>query len=56
MSNPVDYLRTLVELHKGWVENPILFPNEELAEKARAICKENNIHVKIEVVKAKWKK
>ena len=56
MSDPVDDLRTFVELHKGWVENPILVANEELAEKARAICKENNTPVKIEVVKAKWKK
>lgn len=56
MSNPVDDLRSFVETHTGWVDNPILVANEELAERARAICKENNIPVKIEEVKAKWKK
>ena len=56
MSNPVDDLRAFVELHKGWIENPILFANEEIAEKARTIAKENNIPVKVEVVKAKWRK
>lgn len=54
--NPVDDIRSFVEAHKVWVENPILVANEDLAEKARAICKENDIHVRVEVVKAKWKK
>lgn len=54
--NPADDIRTFVEMHKGWVENPLLVANEELAEKARLICKENHIPIKIEVVKAKWKK
>jgi hypothetical protein len=56
MSNPVDDLRAFVESHTGRVDNPILVANGGLAERARAICKENNIPVKIEVVKAKWKK
>lgn len=57
VSNPVDDLRAFVELHKGWVENPIiLVANEEMAEKVRIIAQENNIPVKVEVVKGKWRK
>lgn len=56
MSNPVDDLKAFVEKHKGWVDNPVLVSNEELAEKARAICKENNIPIKVEVVKGEWKR
>ena len=56
MSNPVDDIKAFVEIHKGWVENPLLVANEELAERVKTICKENNIPVKVEVVKAKWKK
>lgn len=56
MSNPVDDLRAFVELHKGWVDKPVLVANEEMADKVRTICKENNIPVKVEVVKAKWRK
>ncbi len=55
--NPVDDIRAFVEMHKGWVDNPkLLVPNEELAKQVRRICEENHIPVKIEVVKAKWKK
>lgn len=56
MGNPVDDLRAFVELHKGRVENPILVANEEMAEKVRTIARENNIPVKVEIVKAKWRK
>lgn len=56
MSNPVDDLRAFVELHKGWVENPILVANEEMAEKVRTIARENNLPVKVEVVKSNWKR
>lgn len=55
--NPVDDIRAFVEMHKGWVANPkLLVPNDELADRARQICEDNHIPVKIEVVKAKWKK
>lgn len=56
--NPIDEIRAFVEkqMETGWKDNPILVSNEEFAEKARIVCKENNIPAKIEVVKAKWKK
>lgn len=56
--NPVDDIRAFMEKQKeeGWRDNPILVPTDELAEKARLVCEENNIPAKIEVVKAKWKK
>ena len=58
MSKPVDDIKAVVEWNheQDWKDNPILVANEDLAERARTICKENNIPVKIEVVKAKWKK
>ena len=56
MSNPVDDIKAFVELHKGWVDNPLLVANEEIAERVKTISKENNIPVKVKVVKAKWKK
>lgn len=52
----VDDLMAFIEMHKGWVNNPLLVSNEEMAEKVRTICKENNISIKVEVAKAKWKK
>ena len=55
--NPVDDLRACVEMHRGCVDNPVLLvANEELAEIAKTICKENNLPVKLEVVKSNWKK
>ena len=56
--SPVDDIRAFVEKQNenGWRDNPILVPTDELAERARRICKENHIPAKIEVVKAKWKK
>ena len=58
MSNPSDDIKAVVELNheQDWKDNPILVANEDLAERARTICKENNIPVKIEVVKAKWER
>ena len=56
MSNPVDDIKAFVEMHKGLVDNPLLVANEEMAERVKTICKENNIPVKVKIVKAKWKK
>lgn len=56
MSNPVEDLKAVFAREKEKIgkDNPILVP-ESLYDTAVRIAEENNISVKIEPVKAKWK-
>ena len=53
--NPVDDIRAVFARNAEWKDNPILVP-ESMYERAVQIAKDNNISVRIEPVKAIWKK
>ena len=55
--NPVDDIKAFYDAQKtlGWKENPILVPGE-LLKTARAIARDNHIHVIIKGVKQNGKR
>lgn len=55
MDNFVENMKGVFERNKKHQENPLLVP-ESVYEKAVQIARENNISIRIESVKGRWKK